>query len=169
MSWENTRYIVENYNKIVDEYFSRMETEKALVETYNIPKATKKKTFQGFSLDTLFLNMKEYTFYSNHIQYTTYYWHDYYFLEPRIVELTPEQYLEYTYIIEDKEYTNIHDILERPEILSDIIEDYRSKISRDEKQQLPYIDFIEKIFDGRHRVLGAYSAGLDKIPCMIFI
>lgn len=169
MSWENTRYIVENYKKIIDQYFNRMENEKIYVEKYNIPKATKKKNYQGFSLDTLFLNIKEYVLYVEHHQFTSYYWNDYYFLEPRIVELTPEQYLQYTYIIEDREYTNIQDILNRPDIVNEVVDDYATKIENDDKQNLPYIDFVEKIFDGRHRVLGAYQAGLTGIPCMIFI
>lgn len=169
MSWENTRYIVENYNKIIDQYFLRMENERIYVEQYNIPEATKKKNYQGFSLSTTFLNIKEYTFYVEHVQYTTYYWNDYYFLEPRIVELTPEQYIRYTYEIEEKQFINIEDVLHRPDIIFEVVEDYKVKIENDEKQNLPYIDFIEKLFDGRHRALGAYRANLSSMPCMIFI
>ena len=44
------------------------------------------------------------------------------------------------------------------------------QIEEDEgKFNLPYLEFIEGIFDGRHRVLAAYKAGLTGIPCMIFI
>ena len=169
MSWDNTRYLVENYNKIMDQYFLKMENERIYVEQFNIPERTTKKNYQGFSLDTLFLKIKQYSFYVNHKQFTSYYWNDYYFLETRIVELTPEEYLRYTYQIEGKEFTTIDDILSRPDIITEVVLDYKTKIENDEKLNLPYLEFIENIFDGRHRVLGALAAGLTGIPCMIFI
>lgn len=169
MSWDNTKYIVEHYNTIITKYFERMESEKTFIETYDIPKATKKKNFQGFSLSTVFLNIKSYSVRINNSSKFLYYWNDYYFLEPRIVALTPEEYLRYTYLIEGKEFISIQEILNREDIIDEVVEDYKNKILNDEKQDLPYLEFIEKIFDGRHRVLGAYKAGLNTIPCMIFI
>ena len=69
MSWDNTKYIVENYDKIMNSYFDKMEIEKTYVESLNIPEPTTKKNYQGFSLDTLFLKIKQYSFYVNHKQY----------------------------------------------------------------------------------------------------
>lgn len=170
MSWENTLYMVENYSKVIDDYFDKMEKEKTFIETYNIPEPTTKTSYKGFSLDLLYLGIKEYTFYVDHVKYTTYYWNDYYFLEPRIVELTPEQYVKYTYQIENEEFTNMNNVFKRPDIINEVVEEYKDQINADqEKFNMPYLEFVEGIFDGRHRALGAYKAGLTGIPCVIFI
>ena len=31
MSWENTLYMVENYSKVIDDYFDKMEKEKTFI------------------------------------------------------------------------------------------------------------------------------------------
>ena len=170
MSWENTLNIVQNYNELLLDMFYRLENERIYVESFNIPQATTKKNYQGFSTDTTFFNIKQSVSYVEHRKYTSYYWNDYYFLEARIVELTPEQYLRYTYQIEGKEFTNIQDILNREDIIDEIVDQYKEQIEENEdKFNLPYLEFIEGIFDGRHRVLAAYKAGLTGVPCMIFI
>ena len=170
MDWESTLNIVANYKTIIEKMFSRLENEKSYVERFNIPEATTKKTYQGFSLDTLFLNIKESISYVEHKKYTSYYWNDYYFLEARIVELTPEDFIKFTYQIEGKEFTNINNVLAREDIIDEVVEQYKEQILENEnKFDLPYLEFVEGIFDGRHSVLAAYKAGLTGIPCMIFI